>query len=345
MARNSVGYPLGHLIIWTSQNIHETMAPIPQSNVDVLIVGAGPAGLMLALWLSRLGIITRIIDKRTDKVFSGQADGLANPDHHVTSPAKMHSSFQARTLEILDSFGIGERVWKEANQMFGMPLIKRWRHRISTFNMYPNSLQSLVEVSFWNPNPDGRIQRNSRVSNNVAGLSRFTESVLHQGRMEKFFLDGIAASYPHPATPTHRIKVERMVIPTSLSIDEAKVDDDDAYPLIITLQHLTEEEATPTQRLSNLSDGLFRSNLADDDIPQIIEQSSVRKDVREEVVKAKYVVGCDGAHSWTRKTLGKDFEMHGEMTDYIWGVLDIVPITDFRKKYTCSSFVGYANGD
>lgn len=51
------------------------MAPTPPSEVDVLIVGAGPAGMMLALWMSRLGIKTRIVDKRTDKVFSGQADG------------------------------------------------------------------------------------------------------------------------------------------------------------------------------------------------------------------------------------------------------------------------------
>ncbi|KAI1296003.1 FAD binding domain-containing protein [Xylaria venustula] len=262
------------------------MASIPHSEVDVLIVGAGPAGLMLALWLSRLGIITRIVDKRTDKVFSGQADG-----------------FQARTLEILDSFGIGERVWKEANHLF--------------------------EVNFWNPNPDGRIQRNSRAPNNVAGLSRFTESVLHQGRMERFFLDGIAASYPHPDSPAHQVRVERMVIPTGLVIDEGKVDDEDAFPITVTLQHLSEDEATPTQRLSNLGDGLFRSNLTNDDVPEMIEQSKGRKDAKEEIVKAKYVVGCDGAHSWTRKTLGKDFEMHGEMTDFIWGVLDIVPITDF----------------
>jgi phenol 2-monooxygenase (NADPH) len=41
----------------------------------VLIVGAGPAGLMLALWMSRLGVKTRVVDKRTNKVFSGQADG------------------------------------------------------------------------------------------------------------------------------------------------------------------------------------------------------------------------------------------------------------------------------
>ncbi|KAI0016573.1 FAD binding domain-containing protein [Xylariomycetidae sp. FL0641] len=257
------------------------------SEVDVLVVGAGPAGLMLTLWLSRLGVKTRIVDKRTDKVFSGQADG-----------------FQSRTLEVLDSFGVGERVWKEANH--------------------------LTEVSFWNPDPSsGLIRRNNRAPDNVAGLSRFSESVLHQGRMETFFLEAIAASYPHPGCPDWRTVVERKVIPTSLSIDETQVEDDDAYPVQVTLRHLTEEEATPTQRLSNLGDGLYRSNLADDDVAEMLEQSASRKDVREEVVRAKYVVGCDGAHSWTRKTLGKDFEMQGEMTDYIWGVLDIVPITDF----------------
>jgi 2-polyprenyl-6-methoxyphenol hydroxylase-like FAD-dependent oxidoreductase len=30
---------------------------------DVLIVGAGPTGLVLALWLTKLGAKTRIIDK------------------------------------------------------------------------------------------------------------------------------------------------------------------------------------------------------------------------------------------------------------------------------------------
>lgn len=33
--------------------------------------------------------------------------------------AHNHSRFQIRTLEILDSFGVGERVWKEANHMLG----------------------------------------------------------------------------------------------------------------------------------------------------------------------------------------------------------------------------------
>jgi phenol 2-monooxygenase (NADPH) len=160
--------------------------------------------------------------------------------------------------------------------------------------------------------------------------------------METFFLDAIAASDPHPARPDSgqgRIRVERKVIPTSLSIDEKIVDDDDnSYPVTVTLRHLTEAEATPTQRLSNLGDGLFRSNLAEDDVPSMIKKSNGRNNPKEEVVKAKYVVGCDGAHSWTRKTLGEDFQMRGEMTDFIWGVLDIVPITDFRMKPPSPSF-------
>jgi len=41
------------------------------------------------------------------------------------------------------------------------------------------------------------------------------------------------------------------------------------------------------------------------------------------------MLGADGAHSWVRNQLG--FNLEGESTDYIWGVLDIVPITDFPE--------------
>ncbi|MDP9324423.1 MAG: FAD-dependent oxidoreductase, partial [Acidobacteriota bacterium] len=33
---------------------------------DVLIIGAGPTGLVLALWLTRLGVHVRIIDKTAE---------------------------------------------------------------------------------------------------------------------------------------------------------------------------------------------------------------------------------------------------------------------------------------
>jgi 2-polyprenyl-6-methoxyphenol hydroxylase-like FAD-dependent oxidoreductase len=66
-----------------------------------------------------------------------------------------------------------------------------------------------------------------------------------------------------------------------------------------------------------VSDGLFRSNLAGDDTEDLIANSR-QKEGSAETIKAKYVIGCDGAHSWTRKQLG--FELEGEPTDYIWGV-------------------------
>ncbi|KAK5995656.1 Phenol hydroxylase [Cladobotryum mycophilum] len=250
------------------------------SEVDVLIIGAGPAGLMLSLWMAKLGITTRVVDKRTDKVYSGQADG-----------------FQVRTLEIFDTFGIGHKVWREANH--------------------------ILEVSFWNPGDDGNIHRHHRGPNTTPNIGRFTESVMHQGRVEGFLIDTIHAS----ASPKHPlVEVERKVMPTSLSIDESLVDDEDAYPVEVTLRHLTEEEATPTQKLSNLGDGMFRSNLSEDDTAKVLETSV---GIREEKVRAKYVVGCDGAHSWVRKTLGEEYEMKGETTDAVWGVMDIIPLTDF----------------
>jgi phenol 2-monooxygenase len=46
-----------------------------------------------------------------------------------------------------------------------------------------------------------------------------------------------------------------------------------------------------------------------------------------EIVHSKYVVGADGAHSWVRKAF--DIPMVGEQTNYIWGVVDLVPDTDF----------------
>lgn len=43
---------------------------LPESNVDVLIVGAGPAGLMMAEWMAKCGMKTRIVDKRGTKARS-----------------------------------------------------------------------------------------------------------------------------------------------------------------------------------------------------------------------------------------------------------------------------------
>lgn len=56
-------------------------------------------------------------------------------------------------------------------------------------------------------------------------------------------------------------------------------------------------------------------------------KSSDSSDEYVQAVNAQYMIGCDGAHSWTRSRLG--IEMLGEQTDFVWGVIDIIPITDF----------------
>jgi phenol 2-monooxygenase len=47
----------------------------------------------------------------------------------------------------------------------------------------------------------------------------------------------------------------------------------------------------------------------------------------EDTVRAKYVVGCDGARSAVRQSIGR--ELHGDTANHAWGVMDILAVTDF----------------
>jgi 2-polyprenyl-6-methoxyphenol hydroxylase-like FAD-dependent oxidoreductase len=73
---------------------------------DVLIVGAGPTGLVLALWLTRLGVKPRIIDKTAEPVATSRALGV-----------------QARTLELYRQLDLAEAVVKRG-------------HKVSAFNFW-----------------------------------------------------------------------------------------------------------------------------------------------------------------------------------------------------------------
>jgi phenol 2-monooxygenase len=46
-----------------------------------------------------------------------------------------------------------------------------------------------------------------------------------------------------------------------------------------------------------------------------------------ETIRARYVVGCDGARSVVRKSLGHDLK--GEAARQLWGVMDVLAVTDF----------------
>ncbi len=117
------------------------------------------------------------------------------------------------------------------------------------------------------------------------------------------------------------------MLPEELELRHSEKEDFDAHPIKVKVRQLDDDAATPAQSGSNVPDGLFRSSLAKDDTDDLIRKSRGREGSTE-IITAKYMIGCDGAHSWTRKQLG--FQMEGEQTDFIWGVLDIIPLTDFR---------------
>ncbi|KAJ6481937.1 FAD binding domain-containing protein [Mycena sanguinolenta] len=229
---------------------------------DVLIIGAGPAGLMLGCWLARTGIKTRIIDRRATKITRGHADGV-----------------QCRTIEIFQSFGIAERIEKEGNE--------------------------LSEVVFYNPDENGKLVPTSRIPDTEPNTSRFRHRVLNQGRIEDFLID---------CMKTGGLTVERSVSPLSLEYSDSPTE---THPVTVNVQHLI-----PLEETVDVSSGLYRSNiLSDEEFNRSTAQGG-----KTETIKAKYVVGCDGARSWTRNQLG--FSLEGDSANIYWGVMDARPITD-----------------
>ncbi|KAL4874502.1 FAD binding domain-containing protein [Aspergillus karnatakaensis] len=114
---------------------------------EVVIVGAGPAGLMLQLLLSRYGLSDSsllCIDSKPGTLKSGQADGI-----------------QPRTLEVFKTLGISDEIENEACQMW--------------------------EFAFWNASDDaGKIIERRSIVPEVIPPARFPyEATIHQGRIER----------------------------------------------------------------------------------------------------------------------------------------------------------------
>ena len=73
---------------------------------DTLIIGAGPTGLVLALWLTKLGVKVRIIDKTAEPGTTSRALAV-----------------QARTLELYRQLDLTNAVVAQGHQV---PAVNLW---------------------------------------------------------------------------------------------------------------------------------------------------------------------------------------------------------------------------
>ena len=86
-------------------NVESDPAAKTHTDVPVLIVGAGPTGLVLALWLTRLGVAVRIIDKTAESGTTSRALAV-----------------QARTLEFYRQVQIADAVVENGVKIAGVNL-------------------------------------------------------------------------------------------------------------------------------------------------------------------------------------------------------------------------------
>jgi phenol 2-monooxygenase (NADPH) len=117
--------------------------------VDVLVVGSGPAGTLLAAQLSSFpGIRTGLIERRDGPLQVGQADGVA-----------------CRTVEMFEAFGLAGKLVREAY----------WVNETSFWRPSPDDRS--------------RIVRTGRVQDTEDGLSEMPHVIVNQARMQQYLLD------------------------------------------------------------------------------------------------------------------------------------------------------------
>ncbi|CAE6477828.1 unnamed protein product [Rhizoctonia solani] len=283
------------------------------TKVDVLIVGAGPAGLMCAYNLSQAGFHVRVVDRKTERLQKGQGDVL-----------------QTRGLEILE---------RKPKDVFTLRPMQP-RPTATSLGLAPQILeeaQRCVHTTTYatSPNSNGEISLTSRKSavhgiesplpfmglyaqSSLEGIIR---QALRSGR--KHVPSATFAPQSESLGPSQKVEVEQGVLPVEMKVSESFKGD---YPVTVRLTRPDGQMETVQAKYMLGCDGEMKvSESFKGDYPVTVRLT--RPDGQMETVQAKYMLGCDGAHSWTRAQMGID--MVGETSDQVWGILDAYIGTDF----------------
>lgn len=141
------------------------------SEVDVLIIGTGPAGLTMARQMSEFSDIkTCIVDMAPGPLLFGRADGIS-----------------CRTMEIMEAFNSSEMVVKETYQL-----------KQNTF----------WEPDVANPE---NIKLTHKIADARAGLSEFTHGIVNQARLHELLVDGMERSITHLSPHYSRELIEMQI--------------------------------------------------------------------------------------------------------------------------------------
>lgn len=120
--------------------------------MDVLIVGSGPAGMLLAAQLSQFPeVTTRIVERRDGRLVLGQADGI-----------------QPRSVETFQAFGFAERIIAEA-------------YNIAYMNFWgpdPENPRNIVRIT--------------RTEDYAFKISEFPHLIVNQARVLDYFAEAAA---------------------------------------------------------------------------------------------------------------------------------------------------------
>jgi phenol 2-monooxygenase len=84
----------------------------------------------------------------------------------------------------------------------------------------------------------------------------------------------------------------------------------------------------PTRLVPDYNRELISVTQTDDpDYPVTAVYNCLEVEGKTQTIRARYIVGCDGARSVVRKSLG--YPLKGDAARQLWGVMDVLAVTDF----------------